>query len=232
MFASSVPWYQERLDARQAGDRPKGPPPLRRSPDNAMWAAGSAGRVMSVEASEHGRPVPGVAADASWLDALRARDEEAWRQLHEREFAFLYRYAIAVGADETLAEDAVSEAFTRLVKTLPRLRIASPVALRSWLLVVCRNYVRDQQRRRKRDTARLADAPTATDPDLTARPALAAALARLPEAQREVVVLRFVTGLSTSEIAALGGRGVGAVESLQHRALTTLRRHFGLAPGQ
>lgn len=185
---------------------------------------------MSVEAGEYGPSVPDTTTETAWLAALRSRDEEAWRALHEREFALLYRFAVGMGADPGLAEDAANEAFMRLVTALQRAKFASPTALRSWLLVVCRNYVRDQIRKARRGPDRLADTdaePAAADPDLTTRTALMAALAQLPQLQREVVVLRFIAGLPTREIAAISGRGIEAVESLQHRALRSLRRALG-----
>ncbi|MGH2379288.1 MAG: RNA polymerase sigma factor [Candidatus Limnocylindria bacterium] len=184
----------------------------------SLWSTGPApltyGRSVSAEAA--GDPIA----------ALRARDESAWRALHDREFPLLYRYALGLGAGTGLAEDAVSEAFTRLLKAIPDLRIDGPVALRSWLIVVCRNYVRDELRKTSRTSA---DAPErfAPDADPTTRAALYAALAALPETQRDVIVLRFVTGLPTREVAALTGRGIEAVESLQHRALEALRRALG-----
>ena len=62
------------------------------------------------------------------------------------------------------------------------------------------------------------------DPDALTRVAIASALATLPDAQREVLVMRFMLGMSSREVAELSGRGVKAVESLQHRALEALRR--------
>lgn len=169
-----------------------------------------------------------VASDpsADQAAALLARDEAAWRSLHDREFPFLYRYALGLGAGTGLAEDAVSEAFTRLLKAIPGLRIDGPASLRSWLLVVCRNYVRDELRKTWRSSPEISER-IAPDADPTTRATLSAALAALPETQRDVVVLRFVTGLPTREVAALTGRGIEAVESLQHRALESLRKALG-----
>jgi RNA polymerase sigma factor (sigma-70 family) len=52
-------------------------------------------------------------------------------------------------------------------------------------------------------------------------------LALLPATQREVLLLRVVTGLDVADVAAVLGRSEGAVKQLQHRALTTLRRQVG-----
>jgi RNA polymerase sigma-70 factor (ECF subfamily) len=53
------------------------------------------------------------------------------------------------------------------------------------------------------------------------------ALERLPDDRRQVVVLRFVDGLSAREIGAVLGRSEGAVRVLQHRALRDLAEILG-----
>src|SRR5262245_15723583 len=57
--------------------------------------------------------------------------------------------------------------------------------------------------------------------------ALASALARLPEAQRDAVEMRHLHNLSLDEIAARMGRTPGAVAGLLHRGLEALRQHLG-----
>lgn len=162
---------------------------------------------------------------ADLFERLRSRDEATWRALHEHEFPLLYRLALGMGADPDLAEDCASESFARLIRALPKLRLGSPSDLRGWLITVCRNYLRDHLRRSRRtQRAPLADADRpAPDVDPLTRIAVSAALAALPERQREVLVMRFVLGMSTREIAELDRRGVKAIESLQHRALLKLR---------
>jgi RNA polymerase sigma-70 factor (ECF subfamily) len=51
-----------------------------------------------------------------------------------------------------------------------------------------------------------------------------AALAHLTPDQRQVVLLKYLEGLENEEIAAALGKPLGAVKSLQHRALAALRR--------
>lgn len=154
---------------------------------------------------------------------LLARDEAAWRALHEREFDVLYRFARAMGADPDLAEDCASEAFARLVRKLDGLRFDSLEAIRGWLMVVTRNHLRDQLRRRRSDPIETV-AHLATELDPHTRLELARALAALPQQQREVLVMRFSLRMTTDEVAAAIGKGAKAVESLQHRGLESLRR--------
>jgi RNA polymerase sigma-70 factor (ECF subfamily) len=54
--------------------------------------------------------------------------------------------------------------------------------------------------------------------------ALAMAIARLPQAQRRVVELKFLIGLSNAEVAKAFGKTTGAINAMQWRALRTLRR--------
>lgn len=168
---------------------------------------------------------------ASEIERLRARDEDAWREIHDREFPLLYRFARGMGAERDLAEDCASEALVRLVREIAKLRLDSASSVRAWLIVTCRNHLRDQQRRRRGGTAPLeAVAVASPDRDALTRVALASALAALPAQQREVVVMRFVLGMPTREVAAAGRRSVKATESLQHRALEALRRSPVLRP--
>ncbi len=49
----------------------------------------------------------------------------------------------------------------------------------------------------------------------------------MPDAQREVIALRVIADLPLADVAAVLGKRVGAVKSLQHRALAALRRTLG-----
>jgi RNA polymerase sigma-70 factor (ECF subfamily) len=53
------------------------------------------------------------------------------------------------------------------------------------------------------------------------------ALSKLTEDQKQVIILKFVDGLSNAEVAKVLGKTEGAVKSLQHRALASLARHLG-----
>lgn len=165
------------------------------------------------------------------IERLRARDEDAWREFHDHEFPVLYRFALGMGAEPELAEDCASEAFVRLVREVAKLRLDSAPSVRAWLIVTCRNYLRDQMRRRRGGTTPL-DTVDVASPDLDplTRVALTSALAALPDQQREVVVMRFVLDMPMRDVAAASGRSVKATESLQHRALGSLRRSPALRP--
>ena len=122
------------------------------------------------------------------------------------------------------AEDLLGEVFVQVARDVHRVR-GGDESVRRWVFTVARHRVIDEARRRARRPP-LSGEPV---PDIAAPPqedtldpALAAALDELTPDQREVVVLRFVADLSLTDVARITRRPVGAVKSLQHRALSQL----------
>lgn len=126
-------------------------------------------------------------------------------------------------------DDLLSEVFLQVARSLPRYR-GEDDDLRRWIFTIARNRVIDDHRRRR---VRPVIADRAV-PDLPATaivgevepvdPVLLAALERLTPDQREVVVLRFVADLALEDVARVTKRSVGAVKTMQHRALAQLAR--------
>ncbi len=97
---------------------------------------------------------------------------------------------------------------------------------------IARNRVTDHYRREARRTHTSLDQADGPSPDDDLESSVETSLtvervrhavADLDETQREVVVLRFLIGLSLGEVASALDKSVGAVKSLQHRGLTALR---------
>jgi RNA polymerase sigma-70 factor, ECF subfamily len=130
-------------------------------------------------------------------------------------------------------DDVLSEVFLQVARSLPRFR-GSDDEVRPWIFTIARNRVVDEHRRRRR-RPQLAAAPVPDRPaapaDDAVDPELVAALAQLTPEQREVVLLRFVADLPLEEVAAVTERSVGAVKSMQHRALAELARILGQPVG-
>lgn len=123
-------------------------------------------------------------------------------------------------------EDVLGEVFLHVTRSLHRFR-GDEEDLRRWVFTIARNRAIDEHRRRSR-RPQVADQEV---PDLPVRdvaeapdPELLAALERLTLDQREVVALRFVADLPIEDVARITGRSVGAVKSLQFRALAQLAR--------
>ena len=130
-------------------------------------------------------------------------------------------------------DDVLSEVFLHVARSLPRYK-GDEDGVRPWVFAIARHRALDAHRRRARrpqtsDAAvpevAVTDRPGAMDPELVV------ALAQLTAEQREVVVLRFVADLSLEAVAEITGRPVGAVKSMQHRALGQLARILGAHGG-
>jgi RNA polymerase sigma-70 factor (ECF subfamily) len=158
-------------------------------------------------------------------------DPAAFTEIYERHQPAIYRYVFYRVGDVAVAEDLTAEVFVRLVERIDRFTYRGRPLL-AWLYSVARNLVADHHRRTgpprevpldERVLATIADPNNPIQHSLT-QLRLAHALSHLTALQSEVVVLKFVEGLDNRTVARLLGRSVGAIESLQHRALVALRR--------
>jgi RNA polymerase sigma factor (sigma-70 family) len=133
------------------------------------------------------------------------------------------RAVLTVVCDRNLAEDLVSEAFTRAWMSWHTVR--RHPAPRAWIVRTALN-VRISWWRRRRREVELGDAaeiPDGTGGDLAVDPRLLALLRRLTRRQREVVVFRVFLDLDTDATARALGMARGTVTAHLSRAVATLR---------
>lgn len=138
-----------------------------------------------------------------------------------------FTVALRILGNRQDAEDAASEALARLAASWRRMQAVDH--RRAWVLRVTANVSIDMIRRRRTVDAVAADAaalPILCDD----RMALAAALARLPKRQREVVVLRYLADMTEVQVAAHLCISQGAVKQHARRALEGLRRLLDAPP--
>jgi RNA polymerase sigma-70 factor (ECF subfamily) len=157
-------------------------------------------------------------------------DEDALRFLYLRYADNVYGYVCSIVRDEHEAEDVTQQVFAKLLGSLPRYQPRS-VPFSAWVLRVAHNAAIDHMRSRRPVPVEEVRAPEAAD-DGSARESfrdLRIALDTLPREQREVIMLRFLVGLSPREIAERMGRSEDAVNGLQHRGRRRLRRELGRA---
>ena len=143
----------------------------------------------------------------------------------------LVRLAILLVGDRASAEDIVQDAFLGLYRRWDRLPDTStPLAyLRVSVINGCRTTLRRRARSRLTPSAALTEAPPAESAEARAllteeQRAVAVALRRLPERQREALVLRYYLDLSEAEIATAMGISRGTVKSATSRALAAVGR--------
>ena len=140
----------------------------------------------------------------------------------------MYHAAFAVLHNKQDAEDAVHEAFVRLITDIDRLAAIEKKKQKSFVIIVTRNIAIDTYRRRQRETVGaedISDMDIADDLDLeqaisdsTDRELLMKAVEKLPEKQQEVLVMKFFHEVSTTEIAQMLGIDVSAVRRRISRA--------------
>ena len=177
------------------------------------------------------RPAPDEdqTPDAALLVRAGNGDNTAARVLVNRLAPRLLSHAARVLGDRAEAEDLVQETLLRLWKIAPDWR-QGEAQVSTWAFRVLVNLCRDRLRARKPTLPMDAIAEPAADlksavdrmTDAERLAALDAALAALPERQRQAVSLRHIEGLGNPEIAEIMDIGVEAVESLLARGKRSL----------
>jgi len=158
-------------------------------------------------------------------------DHDAFTELARGAVTRLDQAARLVLRDPELARDAVQEALIRAWRDLPRLR--DPDRFDAWLYRLTINSCLDQARRRRRRPIEVEltpiDMPAASDMSgaLADRELVDAAMQRLDDAGRAIVVLHYFLGLPLTEVAATLGIPIGTVKSRLHRALGEMRIAVG-----
>jgi RNA polymerase sigma-70 factor (ECF subfamily) len=158
-------------------------------------------------------------------------DQEALGWLYELFYPKLYNYAYLQLGDVHQAEDLASEVLLRVLESLKGYRFRG-VPLAAWVFRIARNYLIDLSRRRQRrpqvglyeGIPDAQDSPQAVAERSAAQDEVRLALTKLTEEQRQVIILKFVEGMDNASVARVLGRSQGAVKSLQHRALVSLRK--------
>ncbi|MGB2896533.1 MAG: sigma-70 family RNA polymerase sigma factor [Anaerolineales bacterium] len=166
------------------------------------------------------------------LEGARRLDESALAEIYDSLSPELYYYACRLVGDTETAEDVVSETFFRFLRALGA-GGGPEDHLRAYLYRIVHNLAVDHHRRQteplENQEPDMQRSSSAENPDDAVELSLAQAQARevlwrLTHEQRQVIMLKFFQGLSNEEIAAVLEKPVGAVKSLQHRGLKSMRR--------
>lgn len=172
----------------------------------------------------------GALDDGGLMILFANGDPQAARLLSERLLPRAFRHAARVLGNRTDAEDVAQDAMLRLWRAAAQWRTDGAAKPSTWLHKVVANLCVDRLRKSGRsvelgDDDYADDAPGAEAQlqDVGRMEALDAALATLPERQRQAVVLRHIEGLTNPEIADALDIGVEAVESLTARGKRALK---------
>lgn len=164
------------------------------------------------------------------LELARQYDHPALAQIYDAYSPGLYRYAVRLLSNQDLAEECVAETFSRFLQAL-HLRRGPSMHLQAYLYRTAHNWIVDQYRRIPLQPIQLSEdhRDQSVDPEADAgrriyREHLRKAIRKLTPEQQQVIALKFLQGWDNLEIARCLGKPIGAVKSLQHRALASLQK--------
>jgi RNA polymerase sigma-70 factor (ECF subfamily) len=167
-------------------------------------------------------------AEKGYLDRAIQGDTKAYGVLYTHYLEEIHRYIYYRVINQAEAEDLTETVFIKAWDALPRFE-SSKVNLRAWLYRIAHNTVIDFYRT-KRSTVELSSQQHDRQPSLEHQiqtlednRGLALAIQTLDEKLQQVVLCRFVNGLSHAETAEIMGLKEGHVRVLQLRALQKLR---------
>jgi RNA polymerase sigma-70 factor, ECF subfamily len=182
------------------------------------------------------RPLDPMADEQNMIRLSQAGDQEMFARLYDTYVERIYRYIYFRVADAEMAEDITSLVFLKVWEKIGTYQ-AGESPFMAWLYRIAHNAVIDHYRTRKvsisldeANPIELSHADQIDEKlDLQVKSQqLREALQELTEEQQQVLVLKFVNGLSTLEIAQQLGKRQGAVRALQMRGLQTLAQYPGL----
>ncbi len=171
-------------------------------------------------------------SDAELIAHAQRGEASAIGRLYDRHRESIFRYLWVRLDDRQLAEDLTGDVFMRMLDALPRYRLQG-LPFRAWLYRIAHNLLIDYFRKMNHQATVPIDTVeehgTNDDLDRTIEKMLEterlqAALVSLEPTQCEVVILRFLAGLSLRETAQTLGKTEAAIKALQHRGLSGMRR--------
>jgi RNA polymerase sigma-70 factor (ECF subfamily) len=191
--------------------------------------------------SDFSRETATQLAEGRLIPQLKARSTEAWAQVYDAYYGRLHHYVWAVMRSPAEADDIAATVFVRALTGIDGyLYCGKPFA--AWLFRIARNVINERRRKQYRERSFGAlrswfghpegpDLPDNAGLSLTsehesavqARIDLHSALAKLSRGQREVILLRHVSGLTAAEAGGVLGKSSRAVYYLEARGLIRLR---------
>jgi RNA polymerase sigma-70 factor (ECF subfamily) len=156
------------------------------------------------------------------IAAAKSGDVGALDFLYTRFADDVRGYVTSIVMNRDDAEDVTQDVFLKLTRAIRHYK-PQTVPFVAWLMRVARNAAIDHLRARRQVPMEEVRVEGPADDGRDGLHALRSALGRLPEDQRQVLVLRHLVGLNPSEIAERLHRTESSVHGLHHRGRRTLR---------
>jgi RNA polymerase sigma-70 factor (ECF subfamily) len=173
---------------------------------------------------------PNVERDT--VDRACSGDQQALGDIYDWYMPRIYRYAVARLGNTVEAEDLTEEVFLKMLGAIGDFRWKD-VPFSSWLFRIAHNHVATHFRRTAQRGGPAVGIPeetvdwrhdvAASVEEQITMDEVRRATQLLPDAQREVIALRFAVGLSVAETAKVLGKREGNVKALQHKAIAKLQ---------
>jgi RNA polymerase sigma-70 factor (ECF subfamily) len=175
---------------------------------------------------------PSPQLDDMALAQLAGEDAEAFGELYARHVRRIYNYIYYRTGNHHDAEDLTARVFQRALKHVATFEDKG-VPFTAWLYRIAHNLVANWHRDRSRRPVvpldqHVAVSEVAIHPEVEAiaheeQGVLLEAVRALPDDRQQLLILKFVERMSNAQIGEVMGRTEGAIKSLYHRTLNTLR---------
>lgn len=167
-------------------------------------------------------------------------DTEAFSYIYEKNVTRIYNYIFYRIGSEADAEDLTARVFHRAFGHIENYQ-EKGVPFTAWLYRIAHNltanWYRDTQRRKEISLEDRLDLPTQGElperqmENAQEKELLMKAIRRLPPERQQLILLKYLEDLTNGEIAVIMGRTEGAIKSLYHRSLISLREELNRLGG-
>ena len=176
-------------------------------------------------------------SDENALKLAAQGDHQAFGVLYERYVSRIYSYIYYRTGNQHDAEDLTARVFFRALRHVENYKDRG-LPLSAWLYRIAHNLVanwhRDNSRRKEVPLDEIilvrhgGDLPEVMLIENEEKESLLTIIRQLPADRQQLIILKFVEHLPNAEIGQVMGRSEGAVKSLYHRTLLSLRDDFNL----
>jgi len=170
-----------------------------------------------------------VSNEQELLQQASQLNSQALAKIYDTYSPGVYRYALRLLGDQSLAEDCVAETYERFLKALQKRR-GPREHLQAYLYRIAHNWIVDLYRKNEKafelsDAIRSeADVPEEEAAKHIRQKQVRKAIRHLTPDQQKVISLKYLESWSNEEVARVLKKPIGAVKSLQHRALKSLHK--------
>jgi RNA polymerase sigma-70 factor (ECF subfamily) len=168
--------------------------------------------------------------EAALVYRAQQADSAAWDEIFDRYYDHIFTFALCKVGERTAAEDIAAEVFVEAWRGIQRFTYRG-TPLISWLYKITHNLAADYHKKNSRVRAHhlseeraVASSQLDEAEQVVLWQSVATAMKRLTLDQQQVLVGRFIEGLTLAETAALLGKNENSVKALEFRALRSVRR--------